>query len=253
MSVIFFVFAFLAAVVAGIVNAIAGGGTLITFPVLTAIGLSPIVANVTNTIALTTGLLSGTYAQRKDFHHQKKRLWKILPFGIVGGITGGFILLNTGENSFKALIPYLILLASLLLAVQVTIKNWVAHKLKDQKDQKHNGLFKYILIFIAAIYGGYFGAGLGIILMATLGLVIDDSLTGLNVLKQAVSFCINIAASVYFLFSGTVNWPVALVMIAGALSGGLIGGKLAGNLKPEILRWIVVCIGLLVAIIYFVK
>lgn len=248
-----FLFAFLAAIAAGIINAIAGGGTLVTFPVLTAIGIAPVVANVTNTVALCTGLLSGTYAQRKDFKAQKKRLWKILPMGVAGGIAGGLILLNTKESSFNALIPYLILLATILLALQVPVKNWIAARLARHENKKHNPVTLYILIFLAAIYGGYFGAGLGIILMAVLGLVIDDSLTSLNVLKQAISFCINLAAAIYFAFSGQVIWTVALVMAAGAITGGLIGGRLAGKLKPEILRWTVVSIGLLVAVIYFFR
>lgn len=253
MEVLDLIFAFLAAIAAGIINAIAGGGTLVTFPVLTAIGISPVAANVTNTVALCSGLLSGTYAQRKDFQAQKKRLWKILPVGIAGGIAGGLILLNTSEKSFNALIPYLILMATILLAIQVPVKNWIAARIEKHVHQKHSSLFMYVLIFLAAIYGGYFGAGLGIILMAVLGLVIDDSLTSLNVLKQAISFCINVAAAIYFAFSGEVIWMVALVMTAGAITGGLIGGKLAGKLKPEILRWIVVFIGLIVATIYFLR
>lgn len=253
MSIIALSFAFLAAIAAGIINAIAGGGTLVTFPVLTAIGIPPVAANVTNTIALCSGLLSGTYAQRKDFKAQKERLWKILPFGIAGGIAGGLILLNTKESSFKTLIPYLILMATLLLAIQVPVKNWVALRLQKKEHKKHSTIGMYVLIFFAAIYGGYFGAGLGIILMAVLGLVIDDSLTSLNVLKQAISFTINVAAAIYFAFSGQVNWTVALVMTVGAITGGLIGGRLAGKLKPEILRWVVVSIGMVVAVVYFLK
>lgn len=253
MTVFSFLLAFLAAVAAGIINAIAGGGTLVTFPVLTAIGVSPVVANVTNTVALCFGLLSGTYAQRNDFETQKKRLWKILPVSIAGGIGGGLILLNTEEKTFNTLVPYLILMATILLAVQTPVKNWVAKRIVKSDHKKHNPTGMYILIFLAAIYGGYFGAGLGIILMAVLGLVIDDSLTSLNVLKQAISFSINIAAAIYFLFSGHVLWLVALVMAVGAIAGGLIGGRIAGKLKPEVLRWIVVTIGLIVAGIYFFK
>lgn len=246
-------FAFIAAIAAGIINAIAGGGTLVTFPVLTAIGLSPVVANVTNTVALCSGLLSGTYAQRKDFQAQKKRLWKILPAGIVGGLAGGLILLNTRESAFNALIPYLILMATVLLALQVPVKNWITSRRKTGEHKKHNPAIMYLMIFLAAIYGGYFGAGLGIILMAVLGFVSDDSLTSLNVLKQAISFGINVTATIYFMFSGQVNWTIAAVMTVGAITGGLLGGRLAGNLKPEVLRRIVVVIGFAVAIYYFIK
>jgi uncharacterized membrane protein YfcA len=226
---------------------------LVTFPVITAIGIPPVSANVTNTIALCSGLLSGTYAQRKDFGAQKKRLWKILPVGIAGGIAGGLILLNTKESAFNALIPYLILVATLLLAIQVPVKNWISSRIQKHKQFKHSAFITYVLIFFAAIYGGYFGAGLGIILMAVLGLVIDDSLTSLNVLKQAISFAINVSAAVYFAFSDHVVWPVALVMTSGAITGGLIGGRLAGHLKSGVLRWIVVSIGIIVSIIFFLR
>lgn len=246
-------FAFLAAIAAGLINAIAGGGTLVTFPVLTAIGIPPVAANVTNTIALCFGILSGTYAQRKDFASQKKRLWKILPVAVTGGIAGGLILLNTDENAFNTLIPYLILVATLLLAIQVPLKNWVSRRIEKHVHLKHGTTVMYILVFFASVYGGYFGAGLGIILMATFGLVLDDSLTSLNVLKQAVSFCVNIAAAIYFAFSEHVVWIVVLVMIAGAITGGSIGGRLAGTLKPGILRWIVVTIGLVVSMLYFFR
>jgi uncharacterized membrane protein YfcA len=109
------------------------------------------------------------------------------------------------------------------------------------------------LVFAAAIYGGYFGAGLGVILMAVLGLVTDDSLTRLNFLKQALGFAINLAAAIYFVFSGKVDWMIAFVMIFGSLSGGLIGGKLAGKIKPELLRWIVVSAGFIASIVFFLK
>jgi uncharacterized membrane protein YfcA len=173
--------------------------------------------------------------------------------GIAGGIAGGLILLNTKESAFNALIPYLILVATLLLAIQVPVKNWISSRIQKHKQFKHSAFITYVLIFFAAIYGGYFGAGLGIILMAVLGLVIDDSLTSLNVLKQAISFAINVSAAVYFAFSDHVVWPVALVMTSGAITGGLIGGRLAGHLKSGVLRWIVVSIGIIVSIIFFLR
>lgn len=246
-------FAFLAAIAAGLINALAGGGTLVTFPVLTALGISPVSANVTNTIALCFGILSGTYAQRKDFASQKQRLWKILPVAVLGGIIGGLILLNTDEKAFDTLIPYLILMATMLLAIQAPLKNWITRRLEKHVHIKHGTTVMFALVFLASIYGGYFGAGLGIILMATFGLVLDDSLTRLNVLKQAVSFCVNIAAAIYFAFSEHVVWIVVLVMALGAITGGSIGGRLAGRLKPGILRWIVVTIGFIVATIYFFR
>ena len=244
---------FLAAVTAGFINAMAGGGTLVSFPVLLAIGISPVVANVTNTVALVPGTIGGMWAQRNEFQSQRNRLMKLLPVSIVGGVAGGLLILNTNENTFRAIIPYLILLATMLLAAQVKIKNWVVARIGHAHTEHHNPLFMMSLVFMAAVYGGYFGAGLGVILMATLGLVTDDSMTRLNFLKQALGFAINLAAAIYFAFSGKVDWMVAFVMIFGSLFGGWIGGRLAGKMKPEILRWIVVSAGLIAAVIFFLK
>lgn len=244
---------FLAAITAGFINAMAGGGTLVSFPVLLAVGISPVVANVTNTVALVPGTIGGMWAQRKDFGSQYQRLVKLLPVAIVGGVGGGLLILNTNENTFRTIIPYLILLATMLLAVQVKIKNWVVARIGHAHTEHHNPVFMMGLVFLAAVYGGYFGAGLGVILMATLGLVTDESMTRLNFLKQALGFAINLAAAIYFAFSGKVNWMVAFVMIFGSLLGGWIGGRLVGKMKPEILRWIVVSAGLIAATIFFLK
>ena len=247
------VFAFIAALAAGFVNAIAGGGTLISFPVLVAIGIPPVAANITNTIALCPGYFGGVMAQRKDLLSQKQRLWKMLPVGILGGISGGLLLLNTPENSFRILIPYLILFSAVLLAFQPLLKKMVEARL--QKSMHHNtkGALILFIIFLAAIYGGYFGAGLGVILLAVLGLLIDDSLIKLNALKQAISLSVNFSAAIYFSFSDLVNWPVVAVMMFGSIAGGAIGGRTATIIKPGILRWAVVVIGFTVAVIYFVK
>ena len=244
---------FLAAVAAGFINAMAGGGTLVSFPVLLAVGISPIVANVTNTVALVPGTIGGMWAQRDAFRSQYQRLLKLLPVSIVGGVAGGLLILNTSEDAFKSLIPYLILGATLLLGFQIRIKNWVTSRIGQAHSEHHNPVFMLSLVFLAAIYGGYFGAGLGVILMATLGLVTDENMTRLNFLKQALGFAINLAAAIYFAFSGKVNWMIAFVMIFGSLLGGWIGGRLAGNMKPEILRWIVVSAGLIAAMIFFIK
>jgi len=243
----------MAAMAAGFINAMAGGGTLVSFPVLLAIGISPVAANVTNTVALLPGTIGGMWAQRKDFQSQYQRLIKLLPVAIVGGIGGGLLLLNTSENTFRSIIPYLILLATLLLAAQSRIRSWVVGRIGQSHTETHNPIVMMSLVFLAAVYGGYFGAGLGVILIATLGLVTDENMTRLNFLKQALGFAINLAAAVYFAFSGKVNWWVAFIMIFGSLLGGWIGGKLASRIKPEILRWIVVTAGIVAAVIFFIK
>ena len=248
-----FLLAALAALAAGAVNALAGGGTLITFPVLVALGVPPVSANVTNTVALCPGYLGGTLAQKKDLQGQSKRLWLVLPAAVIGGILGGWLLLRTGEKLFTDLIPWLILLASGLLAIQDPVRNWMTSRLNRPHAGSAPQAFSSLTVGLASIYGGYFGAGLSVIILSALGLTIEDSLTRLNALKQAIAFAVNVAAAIFFIFSGQVVWPLALVMMVGALLGGTLGGKLAGKIKPSTLRWTVVTIGVIVAVIYFVR
>jgi len=253
MPIINYIIAALAAVAAGLINALAGGGTLITFPVLLALGLPAVSANVTNTVALLPGYLGGTMAQADDLKGQKQRLWLLIPAGALGGLVGGILLLITGEKIFTQLVPFLILLASTLLAVQNPVRKWLTHRQAEGKGAPASELWAFFPVMLAAVYGGYFGAGLSVIVLAVLGLVMNDSLTRLNAIKQVIAFSANAAAAVCFVFSGKVNWPVALVMAVGALLGGSLGGRLAGKVKPGTLRWIVVTIGFTVGIVYLVK
>ena len=253
MPIVNYVFAALAAVAAGMINALAGGGTLITFPTLLAIGLSAVSANVTNTIALCPGFLGGTMAQSKDLHGQKKRLWVVLPAGVLGGLAGGFLLLRTSEKLFTNLVPFLILAASALLAVQNPVRNWLTRRLEQGKAAHIPEYWIFLPVFMGAIYGGYFGAGLSVVLLSVLGLILNDNLTRLNALKQSIAFAANVAAAVLFAFSGKVNWTVGLVMAVGALLGGSLGGRIAGRIKPSTLRWVVVALGFTVGMIYLVR
>jgi hypothetical protein len=248
-----FVLVGLAALAAGLVNALAGGGTLITFPMLVAVGVPDVAANVTNTVALCPGYLGATLAQSKDLEGQKHRLWFVLPAGVIGGIIGGVLLLNTGERLFRNLVPFLILMASGLLAIQDPVRAWLTRRSKEARSPMVSERWVMLPVGLAAIYGGYFGAGLSVIVLAVLGVVLDDNLTRLNALKQAISFSVNIAAAIFFVFSGQVVWPAVLVMAIGALIGGSLGGRLAGRIKPSTLRWMVVTIGVVVAVIYLIR
>ena len=252
-TVVQYILVTLAAVLAGLINALAGGGTLITFPMLTAVGVPSVVANITNTVALLPGYLGGTFAQSKDLKGQEKRLWFALPAGLIGGFIGGLLLLNTGEKLFTDLVPFLILLASGLLALQDPVRAWLTRRAAAGGHKPVAEAWAALPIGLAAIYGGYFGAGLSVIILAVLGLVLEDTLTRLNAIKQIISFSANLAAAIFFVFSGKVLWPVALIMMVGALLGGALGGKLAGKVKPATLRWMVVCIGVVVGVIYLIK
>ena len=246
----------LAALAGGAVNAIAGGGTLITFPMLTAVGVPAVSANVTNTVALSPGYLGGTYAQRADLEGQRSRLRLLAPVAVVGGLVGGVLLLATGERLFRDLVPFLILGASALLAFQDRIRTRVTRRLAERSDAPGSDprdAWVAMPTFLAAVYGGYFGAGLGVILLAVLGLVIEETLTRINALKQGLSFCVNVTAAIFFLFSGKVVWSAALVMAVGALVGGSAGGRLAGRMRAELLRRAVVAIGFVVGIAYLIR
>lgn len=242
--------AFLAALAAGMINAVAGGGTLVSFPVLVAMGLPPVTANITNTLSLCPGYFGGIFAQRKELPAHRGRMSLILPVSIIGGLIGGMILIHSSEQSFEIVIPYLILAASLLLAVQGRLKQWM----KTRQEQKGFGRMHttggLLLLFLSSVYGGYFGAGVSVIVIAVLGLMYDDSLTSLNVLKQAVSFCVNITAALYFACTGRVEWLLVLVMCVGSVAGGYAGGSLVERIHSEQLRWFVVAVGLVVAAWY---
>jgi uncharacterized membrane protein YfcA len=242
----------LAAVAAGAVNALAGGGTLITFPTLTALGLPAVAANVTNTIAMAPGHLGATLAQKRDLAGQRARVRRLVPAALLGGLVGGVLLLFTSERVFRQLVPFLILLASALLAVQEPVRAWLLRRLGTHAHASHEA-WAALPVFAASIYGGYFGAGLSVIVLAALGLLVDDSLTRLNATKQAIGFAANTAAALLFLFSGQVHWPSGLVMAVGAIAGGALGGRLAGRVRPATLRLVVVTVGIVVGLVYLAR
>lgn len=246
----------LAAAGAGAVNALAGGGTLISFPALLAAGVPPIAANVTNAVALCPGYFGATLAQRGNLRGQGARLWICVPAGIVGGLLGAAILLHTHEHTFTALVPYMIFLAAVLLVVQDKVRAAVVRRLASvQSLPVGSSTSPWVAVptALAGVYGGFFSAGMSVIVLAVLGASLDDTLTRLNALKQAVAFSVNVAAAVFFLFSGQVVWLAAAVMAAGALVGGAVGGRIAGRMRPEALRWTVVVAGVGLAIYYWFR
>ncbi len=218
-----------------------------------ATGMSAVAANVTNTVALTPGYLGATFAQLKDMRGQKRRLWMLVPAAVLGGLLGAVLLLSTSEKLFTALVPWLILLAAGLLAIQDRVRAWVLRRNQAAGRDHSNEIWAIPAIFVASIYGGYFGAGLSVILLAALGLTLDDSLTRLNGLKQAIAFAANVTAALFFVFSGEVVWVAAIVMAVGALIGGVLGGRMAGSVKPQTLRMTVIVVAVIVAIIYLIR
>ena len=241
-----------AAFAAGVVNALAGGGTLITFPTLTALGVPALTANTTNTIALVPGYFGGSFAQRGDLGGQRQRFVLLTATGALGGLAGGLLLLWSGERLFRQLTPWLLLFASLLLAAQGWIRRRVLERRRNGAPRKSEAWLA-VPVFLAAIYGGYFGGALGVVLLAVLAAMLDDPLPKLNALKQSISFAVNVTAALLFVVKAPVDWPIAGAMAVGALAGGTIGGRLAARVKPDVLRAIAVVAGLVAAGVYFVK
>jgi len=237
-----------AAFAAGAVNAIAGGGSLITFPALVWIGLSPKVASLTNTVALCPGYLGATLAQRGQLAGQRARMLRLLPAAAVGGVAGALLLLVTGERAFDRVVPFLILLAVVLLAIQP----WLQRKLFAAAHGERAG-WAAVPVALAAVYGGYFGAGMGVMILAALAVLLADSLVRVNAVKQAVSLAVNVAAAGVFVGSDLVDWPVAGVMLVASLAGGVVGGALASRIPARVLRWVIVVVGTAVAAAYFAK
>jgi uncharacterized membrane protein YfcA len=254
----------LAAAAAGLVNALAGGGTLITFPALLAAGLPPVAANVTSTLALAPGYLGATLAQRADLAGQRARVAALLPPAALGGAAGATLLLHGSERAFAALIPWLILGAAALIAAQDPVRRWLQGRRTPAgtalaaapaataaaTDGPRARARAALALVPAAVYGGYFGAGLSVIVLAVLGLAFDDDFRRLNAAKQAVAFAVNLAAAACFAFSPAAAWPAVIAMALGALAGGAAGGRLAGHIDPRTLRRLVVALGVAIGLGY---
>ena len=238
-----------AALTAGAVNAIAGGGSLITFPVLLASGLPAVTASMTNTVAMCPGYLGATIAQRRDLEGQSRRAWQLVPLSLVGSLIGAWILLNTTERAFQTIVPFLLLFAAVLLALQGKLRSFIAHHTGHRRSMAVAAL----PVGLAAIYGAYFGAGMGVIILAILAVVIDETLVRVNALKQLMSLIINTTAAIVFLANGHVDWVVAGVIAVASLVGGLLGGRLATKIPEALLRWSAIAIALVVAAIYFAR
>jgi uncharacterized protein len=239
-----------AAVAAGLVNAIAGGGTLISFPVLTAIGVPAIRANATNTVSLCPGYIGGTIAQRADLAGVQRGIRPQLVAAVLGGLLGSILLIVSSEAVFRQIVPFLILAACALLATQDRLRRWLAAR---SAGRRSHAVLELCAVTGASIYGGYFGAGLGIMLMAVLGLFSDLPFNRLNAVKQLLSFLVNVSAAAFLVFSGKVEWTLVVVMAPASLIGGHLGGKLASSLPPKKLRAAVIALGVVVAVVYLVR
>jgi uncharacterized membrane protein YfcA len=229
--------------VAGAVNAIAGGGSLVSFPALLAAGYSPLTANVTNLIAVTPGYLGGAIGYRPELRGQAARARRLGAIAAAGALAGSALLLIAGGGTFEALAPFLVLAACALLALQPRLVALHAARGGDGPGALTAG------VALGGVYGGYFGAGLGIMLLALLGVMIDDDLQRLNALKGVLSLVVSIAAALVLAVFGPVDWPACAVIAVASLAGGRLGVGVARRLPPAVLRWSVVAYGVVVALV----
>jgi uncharacterized protein len=244
----------LAGLLAGGVNAVAGGGTLISFPALLAVGVPAVAANITSSVGLVSGYLGSAVGYRRELSDQRGRMRSLAVVAVLGGAVGAVILLVTPGDSFRLIVPYLVIVACLLLAGQPRIARWVAGRSGTRSEAAGEVTpLVQVGVFIAAIYGSYFGAGLGVLLLGVLGILISDSLQRLNGLKNVLSFVINLVGVLIFVASGQVLWIFAVLLLVCSYTGGVIGARVARRLSPVVLRYSVVTLGLVVAVVLIVK
>ena len=236
---------------AGFVNAVAGGGTLLTFPALLYGGLSSISANATSTVAIWPGSVTSSWAYRRQLGENRARVWMLAVPSLLGGLAGAILLLGTSEKVFRFIVPFLILLACGLLMLNEPIGRWIS-KRAESHPKKHAAAL-WLAQFAIAVYGGYFGAGIGILMLAAMAIFLPEDLQAANGMKNFFAVLINGVAAVYFIVVGAAVLKIALVMMLAAIVGGFVGAKTAQRMSPRILRGAVVVFGVIVAVHLMVK
>jgi len=231
----------LAGVGAGTINVVVGSGTLITFPALLAVGYSPVVANVSNSLGLVPGSVAGAIGYRRELSGQRARVNRLVPASVLGAITGAILLLALPDEAFRAIVPVFIVAAIVVIALQPRVSRWVMRHRPHGAEQAR---WLVVVVFATGIYGGYFGAAQGIILMAIMGVAIPDDLQRLNGLKNVLAGAVNLVAGLIFAAVADVAWgPVALIAVGSTL-GGVLGARYGRRLSPAALRAVIVAVGL---------
>jgi hypothetical protein len=238
--------------VAGLINVMVGSGTLVTFPTLLALGYSPIVANVSNTVGLVPGSLAGVVGYRRELREQRTRVVRLALASLLGGIVGAVLLLTLPSGAFDAVVPVLIGLGCLLVALQPTI----SARLKERAvvgagRPAHGSAVVWFLVLLTGVYGGYFGAAQGVLLLAVMGIGIGDDLQRLNAVKNVLAMLVNAVAGIIFIVRAPVDWVVVVLIAAGAVVGGTLGARIGRRIPPLAFRTFVVLVGV-VAIVALV-
>jgi len=250
-----------AAAAAGAINAIAGGGTLITFPVLILFGVPPVIANATSTLSLVVGVFGGFVGFRKLIAEIRPWLPAFLPISLIGGWIGSFLLTHGKSETFSKLVPYLILFATILFMLQGAVRRLAARRSADELIARHDGpptqgiglAAAVFFQFLVSIYGGYFGAGIGILMLATFGILGFSNIHKMNALKNLIGGLINVVAAIWFTVSGLIDWPRMGVMAVGALAGYYIGATYSQKLPQSAVRKLIMAIGLIITAVMFWK
>ncbi|MEW2634469.1 sulfite exporter TauE/SafE family protein [Streptomyces sp. NPDC048389] len=236
---------FAAGVGAGTINTIVGSGTLITFPVLLATGLSPITANVSNALGLVPGSISGAIGYRAELRGQTARVLRLGATALLGGLAGAALLLALPSEAFNTIVPALIALALILVVLQPRLARAVQrrHTARGTEPNPHGGPALHTGLLLASGYGGYFGAAQGILYLSLMGLLLDDSLQRINAVKNVLGAVVNGVAAVFFLFVADFDWTAVLLIAVGSAVGGQLGARVGRKLKPEVLRAFIVVVG----------
>ena len=249
-------------------NAVVGSGTLITFPTLLAFGYPPVLANVSNNVGLVPGVASGVYGYRSELGRQRRRLIRLGSASVCGGLVGAILLLTLPQSAFTAIVPALIGLAVVMVIVQPRLAKWVAERQRARAalaapdggaavggtsaeaafaapntEEAIGGPVLWVLVFAAGIYGGYFGAAQGVLLIGMLGIALNDSLQRINAAKNVLAGLVNGLAAVVFILATHIDWGVAGLIAAGSIIGGQIGARIGKRLPPWGLRVVIVCVG----------
>ncbi|MGI5485240.1 sulfite exporter TauE/SafE family protein [Microtetraspora malaysiensis] len=230
---------FAAGVGAGGINVVVGSGSLITFPTLLAVGLPPVVANVSNNVGMVPGGVTGVLGYRPELTGQRARLLRLGVASVIGSLIGAVLLLRLPETVFKFIVPVLIGAACVLVIVQPKLNGWLA----GRRTHPHGGPWLWLTVLGAGIYGGYFGAAQGVVLIGLLGIFLDEELQRINAAKNFLSLLVNLTAAILFSLVTQVDWLAALLVALGTGVGGFVGARLGRRLPAPVLRAVIVCIG----------
>jgi uncharacterized protein len=235
----------LAGVWAGSINAVVGSGTLVTFPVLVALGYPPLTATTSNAIGLAPGTISGAIGYRHELKGQARRLVRYAVPSLFGAIGGTALLLLLPPDAFETIVPVLVGLAVVLVIVQPRVSVWIARRREKEPDlADHGGALMLFFIFLVGVYGGYFTAAQGVLLMAIMGMLLTDPIQRLNGIKNVLAAVVNVVAGTVYAFVAPVSWPVVALLAVGSTLGGQLGAKIGRRLPPTVLRGVIVVVGL---------